>query len=178
MEKSRAVTFSLRSMLVIVFLAAIGIATYRKFYVPPLSEIEGIKILHTRKRGHDIVFDRNATSRTADHLVGQLEEQTSLWFYDSVYDSPSDPGAFVEILFYAGEYWVKLSNHGWSTDWLPVTRDEAVEYLWACRGDNGPDRKNSLLKEGMWLRQDVEPPKKLDRKLTNAALEFIRSRIE
>ena len=89
----------------------------------------------------------------------------------------STASAQVEIMLYDGEYLVELANHGWSTDWFPITRQEAVEYIWACRTDNGPDRSNSLLDDGMWLREDVEIPKSINRQIDYRAAEFVRGRI-
>ena len=44
-----------RIHVMIVLVAAVGIAAYRKFYVPPLDQIDGLTILETRSRGHEIL---------------------------------------------------------------------------------------------------------------------------
>ena len=170
--------YSLSGLFLLVLASAVGIAAYRYFYyVPPLDQISGLQILGETTRRHDVVFDKQATRQTAAHLIGQLKPNTSLWFYDSLYDSPSDPGAFVEITLVEGEYMVELSNHGWSTDWFPVTHREAVDLLWECHNDNGPIRRESWMLVGMRLYRDVQVPRGINRDSEYDAAQYVRSRI-
>ncbi len=170
--------YSLSGLFLLVLASAVGIAAYRYFYyVPPLDQISGLQILGETERRHNVVFDKHATRRTAVHLIGQLKPNTSLWFYDSVYDSPSDPGAFVEIALGDGEYLIELRNHGWSTDWFPITRGEAVDLLWACRHDNGPESQDSWIGDGMRLYRDVQVPGGINRDPGYAAATYVRRRI-
>ena len=168
--------YSQTGLLLLVLACAIGIALYRRFYVPPLDQIRGLKILADHQRRHDVAFDKHATHQTAEHLIAQLTETTSLWFYDSVYDSPSDPGAFIEVMLFEGEYVIQLSNHGWSSDWFPVTREEAVDLLWACRKSNGPDRSDSLLQAGMRLYRGAKVPNKINGDSEYQAAKYVRTR--
>jgi hypothetical protein len=168
--------YSLSGLLLLILASAIGIAAYRKFYVPPLEQIHGLQIIGEHQRRHDVAFEQHATHQTAEHLIGQLTETTSLWFYDADYDSPSDPGAFIEIIRRDNDYLIELSNHGWSSDWFPVTRQQAVDLLWACRKSNGPDRANSLLREGMRLSREVDSPRGINRDPEYHAAKYVRSR--
>ena len=161
----------------LVTLFALAIEGYRRYYVPPLDKIHGLEIVSEGKRGYYLLLDEQATRKTVDHLVANLEVDMMLCFYDSNYDSPSDPGAYVYVLKSPKGYVAKLGNHGWSTSWFPIEEVEAGDYLWACRKDNGPDRNVDWLGNGMSLYARSEQPSQINEDRDYDAYRFIRSRI-
>ncbi|NND98952.1 MAG: hypothetical protein HKN47_16670 [Pirellulaceae bacterium] len=169
--------FSIAGLLLLILVAAVGIATHRKYYVPPLEQISGLDLLAKTKRRQQIAFDQHANRTTASHLIGQLSHSHSLCFYDLQYDSPSDPGVFIEVMRHDANYVLQLRNHGWSSDWVIVTKDEAIDLLWSCREYNGPDRRESLLPNGMQLYGDAKRPNRINPDRQGHAAEYVRQRI-
>lgn len=99
--------------------------------------------------GIEVVFAKRAKRAAAVALVANIGEGKRLWFYDQQYDSPSDPGAFVLLLRTEGKLLAEWRNHGWSTDWLPLTEEQATSYLWACRKESTSGADNAINYLGM-----------------------------
>jgi hypothetical protein len=90
-------------------------------------------------------FDEKADEQTMRRLVGEIPAEMEVSFFDEGYPSPSDPGAYVTFRRYNAEYIMRRGNHGWSTDWQPVTAEHLVGYLSTCSKYNrGPGFPNAM----------------------------------
>ena len=146
--------------------------------MPPLDKIPGLEIEKDSATSPEVLFGVNAKKETADMLVSQLKDGSTLWFYDSQRDAISDPGVFVTVARVDDHLLAKFSNHGWSTAWAEVPRDMLVDYLWECRNDNRIGVDRFYRSAGMRLHLDANPEIRIDSEATDTILEHIRSRIE
>jgi hypothetical protein len=90
-------------------------------------------------------FDENANEQTMMQLVGEVPPEVEVSFYDEAYPSPSEPGAYVTFRRYNDRYIMYRGNHGWSTNWEPVTVESLVDYLSKCSKYNrGPSFPNTM----------------------------------
>ena len=174
----RLLRYSLRGLFVLTTFCAVAAWIYRKFYVPPLSQIAGLSVETASDKGAEVLFDERATLQTVEHLLGNLKDGSTFWFYDSQWEALSDPGVFVTIAHHDGECVVKFSNHGWSSDWVSVPRDQVIKYVWACRNDNRKGRRRFYATRGMRFQFDARPLVKLDKDSGQHIRDYIRTRIE
>jgi len=138
-----------------------------------VRDIPGIKVI----KGSLFAFTPTATPDTAQALVSNVGDGMRLWFYDERYDSPSDPGAFVNLVRSGGELRAKWENHGWSTDWVSLAFDEATAYLWSCRNDNACDKSNAIGYVGMRLeRREIDVGRLADAADARRLSTYVRSR--
>ena len=177
-DSRRLRRFSLRGLFVLTALCAVATWMYREFYVPPLKQIEGLRVERSSEKSAEVLFNDGVTLQTIEHLLGNLGDGSTLWFYDSQKEALSDPGVFVTITRQDGEYFVEFSNHGWSTNWASVSRSQIVKYMWACRNDNRTGRQRYYRTSGMRLQFDAQPTVKVDQASESDILDHIRSRIE
>ncbi len=177
-DQRRSLRFSLRGLFALTAFCAVAVWIYQEFYVPPLKQIAGLRVESSTQKSAEVLFDDGATPQTVEHLLGNLSDGSTLWFYDSQKEALSDPGVFVTITRHDGEHFAKFSNHGWSTDWVSVPRDELVKYVWACRNDNRTGRRRFYTTRGMRMKFDANPTIKLDQTSGNDIRDHIRSRIE
>ena len=77
-------------------------------------------------------FNENANEQTTIQLVGEVPPEMEVSFYDEEHPSPSDPGAYVTFRRYNDQYIMQRGNHGWSTNWEPVTVESMVDNLSKC----------------------------------------------
>ena len=125
---------------------AVVLVLVQRYYVPPLKNIVGLETIQSGGEIRAIRFEKNVTRKTVNQLVANLGDGSEIMIYDPVYDSPSDPGAFVSVVGWQGEFFLSFSNHGWSSrKLLPLTAKELEDYLWACRLDIMADSKRSYL---------------------------------
>jgi hypothetical protein len=90
-------------------------------------------------------FNENANEQTMMRLVGEIPPETEVSFYDEAYPSPSEPGAYVTFRRFNDQYIMQRGNHGWSTNWEPVTVESLVSYLSTCSKYNrGPGSPNTM----------------------------------
>ena len=172
-QKRRSFRYSLRSLLVASAVVAVVAMIYRELHVPPLNRIPGLSIETESETSPEVLFDQNATPDTVELLLSNLDEGSTLWFYDSQKEAISDPGVFVTIASLNGKLFVEFGNHGWSSDWAEIPRDELSEYLWACRADNQKGKPRFYRTAGMHLRREVHPTIRV----TDEAQQSIQSHI-
>jgi hypothetical protein len=53
--------------------------------------------------------------------------------FDKHFQSPSDPGAWVDLRRYPESWTATFSNHGWSSHPVPIDFDAAARLFWDCR---------------------------------------------
>ena len=65
--------------------------------------------------GREIVFDEGLSEKTFFRfLATMMEGGLEFTFYDPLYPSPSDPGAYLSYRPNNGTWKMTLGNHGWS----------------------------------------------------------------
>jgi hypothetical protein len=77
-------------------------------------------------------FTSGANRQTVRALLGCVHGTRQLMFFDDQHPSISDSGAFIFVIHPADEWLAQSANHGWSTDWAPVSLIEAQRYMQAC----------------------------------------------
>jgi hypothetical protein len=95
-------------------------------FVPPA--IAGVRFLPGLAwvRVQRCVFLPQADAASAAALVEWLPQHAALMFFDLHYGpgkpSDRDPGAYMRVWRApAGSLWQQAGNHGWSSDWEPVS---------------------------------------------------------
>lgn len=145
--------FRLRTLLALNFLVALLAFAYVQLRRPGLDEIVGIVVLREGDDWAHVRFAQDAPRSAAEGLFDHLDQGEKLFFYDPDYDSPSDPGAYVEVFRFGGEYLMSWTNHGWGTGTIVVTPEETVEYLWAVRRANQVGYRNAIQSGDMHLHR-------------------------
>ena len=74
-------------------------------------------------------FNGKADEQTMLRLVGGIPPEIEVTFYDEAYRSSSEGGAYVTFRRYNDQDIMRRGNHGWSTNWEPVTVEGLVGYL-------------------------------------------------
>jgi hypothetical protein len=100
------------------------------------SDMPGVRVVKDRSGGVAIGLADDVTYVDIESLMNRISDGEEIWFYDPDYPSPSDPGALVKICRKADAWYVTWTNHGWACDDVDLTKEEAVEYLWAVRRAN------------------------------------------
>ena len=160
---SRLRRFGLRTLLALNLLVALLAFGYLQFRRPALDQIEGIAVL---KEGDDwahLRFRKDAPRSAAEALFDHLDEGEKLFFYDPDYDSPSDPGAYVEVFRHDGDYLMSWTNHGWGTGTIRVTPEETISYLWAVRRANEVGYSNAIQSGDIHLHRRTPGPPAMGR---------------
>ena len=102
-----------------------------------LEGIDGITI-YTHRMEPDYVRVRlndNATKETVLKIIDQMEDHM-LTFFDYYYQSPSEPGGYVTVRREGDSFTHKIGNHGWSTEWNEISKEQLVEYIYKNREHN------------------------------------------
>lgn len=195
--------FSLRTLLGLTALVACVAGVVTCNAVPgEVADIRGIEVLsdtglptQATPQRIKFLFNDSVQRKHVWQLFSFLSERGSIFFYDAEHKQISDPGAYVTIERVPGEAAVDLefiaryANHGWSSDWFPISRREAVEYLWMCHEANSTERTHNMLDDGMTFKVAAPPIDKngkrlkVEKRKTNADKEygsavFLRERIK
>jgi hypothetical protein len=83
-----------------------------------IKQIKGLKVIEKREKKH-IVFEEKIAVEDIEKLLNIfVKYKHSFHFYDALYPSPSDPGAYVSYekveTENATQWRMSLGNHGWS----------------------------------------------------------------
>ncbi|MGE3801836.1 MAG: hypothetical protein AB7H80_12525 [Candidatus Kapaibacterium sp.] len=78
----------------------------------------------------------STTQEAIGHVVDKLDERCAIDFFDYFHPQISDPGAFVTVHKEGEELKYMLGNHGWTSEWKPITRDSLIEYIYKNRQYN------------------------------------------
>ena len=149
----------LKTLLIIVTLA--GVAMAIRTQIPfSVDEVPAIRILESKtNEEYRLLFESNATRRTAKSIMNFLEVGGTLFLFDSKYPKLSDPGAFAKIQkINENQCIVKFANHGWSGLWFYVALEDATEYLWKCSADNSTDSQHQMLTKGLQFSNRISKP--------------------
>jgi hypothetical protein len=96
-----------------------------------------------------LVLAATVSRATIDALMVRLPEGQSLSFFDPVFPSPSDPGAYFRIERSSGTLFIRAANHGWSTGWRVIDPARAADHLRGCRHSSmQPEQALTLGLEG------------------------------
>jgi hypothetical protein len=83
-----------------------------------IEQINGLKIIEKREKKHIVFVEKIAIENIEKLLNIFAKYKQSFHFYDALYPSPSDPGAYMSYEKVATEnatQWrMSLGNHGWS----------------------------------------------------------------
>jgi hypothetical protein len=91
------------------------------------------------------MFNEHTNEQTILQLVDEIPPELEVVFYDKDFPSRSDPGAYVTFRRFNSQYIMQRGNHGWSTNWEPITVGNLVDYLSKCSKYNmGPGFPNLM----------------------------------
>lgn len=112
-------------------------------YPPPSGEIEILPSFPYRTGETRFRFLPDIQRETVEQIVLGLPRGQQLSFYNALYPSPSDPGAYFSLARGVGGFILFCGNHGWSSDWRGFETGVVIRYLWGCRSFNS-DETNCL----------------------------------
>jgi hypothetical protein len=102
----------------------------------------------TSDQPHQIQFRlaNPAQRTTVEQIVDDLPAESTPYFYDSLYPSPSDPGLYLCVeRSGAKDYTLIGGNHGWTLGpRTMVDRETVVDLLWVCRVENSQGGPSEL----------------------------------
>lgn len=79
-----------------------------------MDTIEGVNY-YDGLSGREVVFDEDLSENSlALFLAGMMESGLEFSFYDPLFPSPSDPGAYMSYRPGGSTWKMTLGNHGWS----------------------------------------------------------------
>ena len=81
-------------------------------------------------------LDSNTPKDFIGQVIDKLDERCAIKFFDYFHPQISDPGAYVTIHKENGQLKYELANHGWSSDWKPISKDSLTEYIHKNREHN------------------------------------------
>ena len=113
--------------------------------MPPtdISKVPGVQIKSAKRDKTNFVFTEDATRTTVANLVNLMVQGSFIDFYDSE-PTISDPGVYVTMKKAGDGFLFHFGNHGWTSKWIPASKDEAIQYLWACHRDNDNAKGHSV----------------------------------
>ena len=94
----------------------------------PVSPLRRAQVGELSYAVGDLVVSHEAAG-LAERVIDGLPEERELTFYDKSYPSPGDPGAYVAVRTFAGKYFYRLANYGWTGRWKRETKENLVQLL-------------------------------------------------
>jgi hypothetical protein len=106
-------------------------------FLPELKNVPGLEHAETHRHPdvgdqHFYRFTREADITTVRALLACIRDMRALMFFDAEHPTISDFAAYIFMLRVPGGFLVQSANHGWSSDWVPVTRAQAQRYVRLC----------------------------------------------
>lgn len=96
-----------------------------------MNKIPGVEVT-TGARGRQIIFkDDLPSSAFVTFLESMMKDCIKFSFYDPMYPSPSDPGAYLSYSPTNGVWRMTLGNHGWSGGIYEVEATAISSQLWS-----------------------------------------------
>lgn len=85
---------------------------------PDLPGIPGISLLERDDESLTLAVSPEAEAPQFLRLLMWLPNDFELSFFDQYFQSPTDPGAYVDIRQRGGWFHYRMGNHGWTSGWL------------------------------------------------------------
>ena len=144
-----------------------------------LKEVSHVLIL---EEGNDnsfsFRFEPEVTRKSTDQVLDLLPFGGRLWFFD-FNKTISDPGLYTTLRRTSEDEWcVYYGNHGWTSNWFPITNEEASAYYWICHDDNLVGLKDWWYTDMKFSIGSKEPPKKINRDADYRFAVYLRELIE
>ena len=77
----------------------------------------------------------NTTKENIAEFLETLPENYQLSFFDNFHPKISDPGTYVWVQhFNLDRFAYALHNHGWSSEWKQISKNDLVDYIYKNRG--------------------------------------------
>ncbi len=176
--ESRYLKFSIRGLLLLTLVAAIFVV----FYLLPPKTLQDVKHVHIiEASGEDTFrfrFEPTVTRRSTDQVLNLLPVGGRLWFFD-LNKTISDPGLYTTLRRTSDEqWWAHCGNHGFFSDWFPITKEEASEYFWACHDDNLVGLDDWWYTNMKFSVGSKEPPDRINRDPNYSFAVYLRELIE
>lgn len=100
-------------------------------------------------------IDISTTIENISLFLDTFPDDFQFSFFDKFYPQISDPGAYVTIQSNDGNFIYQLGNHGWSSEWKAIIKDELVDYIYKNREFQTNDsievyRRFKKCTEGEW----------------------------
>lgn len=122
-----------------------------------LSNIPGTQKINNQI----IILDKSID--TVHSIISKLSNDEGITFFDYFHPQWSDPGAYVSLRNFKGDFIYKLGNHGWSSDWYYTSIDRLSRYLYKNLEYNNNSitieewsfiiRNNSITNERFWANK-------------------------
>lgn len=103
-----------------------------------LRGLKGLQVVDVKEAYPNLrlsVCAHTAKNDIADFL-DSLPVEFEFGFFDYFYPQISDPSAYVTAQKLDEGFLYYLANHGWSSDWQEISRDDLVEYIFKNREYN------------------------------------------
>jgi hypothetical protein len=100
-------------------------------------EFHGLKIARKDAETIFLVIDANTSKEAIRKFLILLHDKYQITFFDNSAPQISDPGAYVWAQRMSQEtYAFSLHNHGWSSEWKQINKEQLVEYIYSNRQFN------------------------------------------
>jgi len=77
--------------------------------------------------------NRLTTMENISLFLDTLPKDFQFTFFNNFYPQISDPGAYVAIQHYGEIFIFHLSNHGWTTVWTSMSKEDLIDYIYKNR---------------------------------------------
>lgn len=128
---------------------------------------------------HWFTVDPNLSLADVQAILQLVPVGAYVQCFDKQFESPSDPGAWVDLRRYPELWTATFSNHGWGSRPVPIEFDAAARLFWDCRnfdycaflGFRGESQH--MAHSGL----SAKPPTALDTSPDNKLAVYLRQRV-
>ena len=101
-----------------------------------IEEVNNIQIFEYSEDRCVFKFQETITRRDTDQILDLLDIGGQVEFFDSK-KTISDPGLYVDMVKMPDQrFAVHFGNHGWTSKWMYLTKNQAHDYFWISHDDN------------------------------------------
>lgn len=103
-----------------------------------LRELKGlqIKTVYDPSSIFKLKLSENSTKADIEMFLNSFPVEFEFEFFDFFHPQISDPGAYVTIQKSENDFLYQLCNHGWSTEWKRISKEDLIDYVFRNRDYN------------------------------------------
>lgn len=127
--------FNLKALLLLTLLVAIWLGMHSN-KANSIEEVNNIRIYENSEDHCVFKFEETIARRDTDQILELLDVGGRVEFFDSK-KTLSDPGIYVDMVKMPDQRFAAyFGNHGWTSKWMYLTKNEAHDYFWISHDDN------------------------------------------